>query len=103
MADSPAALILANVLTRDLDRRCATRIDVSGATYNLDEVLGANGRMVPRVRNPLWQNDLTAYLLSGQAAIVARARDDGLDPASKRALRRLSLLYRGPSVSVYGH
>lgn len=103
VADSPAVLILANVLTRDLDRHCATRIDVSGATYNLDEVVGSNGRMLPRVRNELWQKDLTTYLLSGQAAIVARSRDDGLDPTSKRALRRLSLLYRGPSVSVYGH
>ena len=103
VADSPAVLILANVLTRDLDRRCPTQIDVSGVTYNLDEVLGSNGRMMPRVRNGLWQKELTAYLLSGQAAIVARSRDDALDPASKRALRRLSLLYRGPSVSVYGH
>ncbi len=38
VADSPAVLILANVLTRDLDRRCPTRIDVSGVTYNLDAV-----------------------------------------------------------------
>jgi alpha-1,2-mannosyltransferase len=102
-ADSPAVLILAGVLTRDLDRHCPTRIDVSGATYNVDAVVGANGRMVPRARNRLWQDDLIAYLTSAQAAIVARPSSDGFDRASRSRLGRLTLLYRAHSVSVYGH
>ena len=100
-ADSPATLVLAGVLTRDLDRHCPTRIDVSGVTYNVDGIVGANGRLVPRRLNPVWQNDLMGYLLSAQAAIVTRAGADGLDARSAAELRRLKVLYRGPGVSVY--
>jgi hypothetical protein len=101
-ADAPGALALAGLLTRDLDRGCPTRIDVSGVTYNVDAVLGANGHNLPRVRDPLWQKDIIGYLQSGQAAIVTRSAADGLDRASVAALRRMPVLYRAPGVTVYG-
>ena len=101
-ADAPGALVLAGVLTRNLDRGCPTRIDVSGVTYNVDAVRGADGHNLPRVRDPLWQKDIIAYLESGQAAIVTRSAADGFDRASLAALRRLPVLYRAPGVTVYG-
>jgi alpha-1,2-mannosyltransferase len=101
VADSPGALVLANVLTRDLDRRCPTQIDVTGVTYNVAAVIGRDGRYVPRPKNSLWQRDLMNYLRSGQAAIVTRVAADGLDANSRRTLRRYGLLYRGPGVTVY--
>ncbi len=101
-ADSPGALVLAGVLTRDIDRGCPTRIDVSGVTYNVDRVVGPNGRSVPRSRNPLWQRDLMTYLLSGQAAITTRSAIDGLTRADLAVLARRGILYRGDGVTVYG-
>jgi alpha-1,2-mannosyltransferase len=100
-ADSPATLILSGVLTRDLQRHCGTRIDVSGGTYNVDSVRGPSGLEVPRVDNPLWQKDLLTYLLSAQAAIVARRHSDGLSKSSIAVLNRLPVLYRGSGITVY--
>jgi len=102
-SDAPGALALANVLTRNLDRGCPTRIDVSGDTYNSVRVVGSNGRSVPRIQNPLWQKDIISYLQSAQAAIVTRSAADGLDRASLAALRRLPVLYQADYVTVYGH
>jgi alpha-1,2-mannosyltransferase len=101
-ADSPGALVLAGVLTRDLDRGCPTRIDVSGVTYNRDRVVGPTGKTVPRSRNPLWQKDLMTYLLGAQAAITTRSAVDGLTRADLAVLARRGVLYRGNSVTVYG-
>ncbi|MDP9219698.1 MAG: glycosyltransferase 87 family protein [Actinomycetota bacterium] len=101
-ADSPAVLALAGVLTRNLDRGCPTRIDVSGVTYNVDRVVGSNGRSVPRARNSLWQRDVMAYLLSGQAAITTRSAVNGLSRTELRELARKGVLYRGNGITVYG-
>jgi hypothetical protein len=101
-SDSPGALVLAGVLTRNLARGCPTRIDVSGVTYNRDRVVGANGRTVPRSRNPLWQKDLMTYLLGAQAAITTRSAVDGLTRADLAELARRGVLYRGDGVTVYG-
>ncbi|MFL6101229.1 MAG: glycosyltransferase 87 family protein [Actinomycetales bacterium] len=100
-ADTPSSLILSGALSPDLARGCPTRIDVTGPTYNVDRVVGTDGRTVPRVRNPLWQRDILAYLRSGNAAMVTRSEADGFSEGTRRALRHLTLLYRGRDVTVY--
>jgi alpha-1,2-mannosyltransferase len=100
-SDSPGALALAGVLTRDLEWHCGTRIDVSGPTYNTEAEVSANGRSVPRIHNLRWQRDLMSYLMSGQAAIVTRKSADEMDPQSLAQLRRLRLLYHGDGLAVY--
>lgn len=101
-ADSPGALALAGVLTRDLERGCPTRIDVSGVTYTDAHLVGPDGMTVPRSRNPLWQKYLMTYLLSADAAITTRSAADGLTRADVAALSRKGILYRGHGVTVYG-
>jgi alpha-1,2-mannosyltransferase len=103
VADAPGSLVLAGVLTRDLERGCPTRIDVSGVTYNADAVRGKGGLLVSRIDNPVWQRDITQYLLSGQAAILSRSAADGLTPHSRAELRTMKVLYRSHEVTVYGH
>lgn len=100
-ADTPSSLILAGALSSDLARGCPTRIDVTGPTYNVDRVVGTDGRTLPRARNPLWQKDILAYLLSGNAAMVTRSEADGFSAGILRALRQLPVLYRGRDVTVY--
>ncbi len=87
MADSNMALINLDVLTRDLDNGCKNWVDVSGRTYGVDVLRRPNGRFYSRVRNPVWQRDLTQYLLSGDAVIVVRA-DTGISAATLKQLRR---------------
>ena len=94
-------LVTAGVLARDLAHGCPTRIDVTGSTYGVDRVVGPNGRTMPRALNPLWQKDILGYLLSGQAAMVARVEARGFSVATLRVLRRLPVLYRGRDVTVY--
>ncbi len=100
-ADAPAALVLSGVLSRDLRNGCPTRIDVTGATYNVDSVIGANGHEVSRRVNPLWQKDIVAYLLSGQAAIVVRPSGDELSRSSLAILHRLPVLYHARGITVW--
>ena len=75
-ADSPGALVVLDVLSRNERRGCATRIDVSGQTYAVGNRDSA-GRPVPRVRNHQWQEDAVAYLTSGSAAVIARQTGNG--------------------------
>jgi alpha-1,2-mannosyltransferase len=100
-ADTPSSLILAGVLSTDLARGCPTRIDVTGSTYNVDRVVGPDGRPLERARNPVWQRDILGYLLSGNAAMVTRLEAEGLSPGTRRTLRRLPILYRGANLTVY--
>lgn len=87
MADSNMALINLDVLTRDLDNGCTNWVDVSGRTYGIDALRRPNGRFYPRALNPVWQRDLTRYLLSGNAVIVVRA-ETGISAATLKRLRR---------------
>lgn len=91
-ADDPQTLAALDVLTRDLERGCALWPDVTGATYDRDAVRVA-GRPLPRRLDDVWQNDVTRYLLSGNAVIIHRAATD-LDPDSRRLVRSGRVLAR---------
>ncbi|MCC2333155.1 hypothetical protein LJN56_00830 [Cellulomonas sp. zg-Y908] len=84
-ADSPGALAVVDVLSRNEARGCDTRIDVSGQAYDVG-TRDQEGRHVPRVRNHRWQHDAVAYLTSGSAAVVARSTGNGFSDATLRGL-----------------
>jgi hypothetical protein len=75
-------LAAVDVLSRDLRRGCTVWPDVTGYTYDRDDVRDTEGRILPRVRNARWQRDLLEYLRSGQAVILGRA-GTGLSAASR--------------------
>jgi alpha-1,2-mannosyltransferase len=84
-SDSPGALALLNVLSRDEERGCDLPVDVSGRTYDIGN-RDQQGRPVPRDDNVLWQHYIVTYLTSGSAAVVTRTTGDALEPATARAL-----------------
>jgi len=88
-ADSPGALAVLDVLSRNEARGCETRIDVSGQVYDVG-TRDQEGRPVPRVRNQRWQHDAVTYLTSGSAAVVARTTGNGFSDATLRDLRTRS-------------
>jgi len=81
-ADDPTVLILADVLTRDLERGCRVWVDVSGLAYDRAGVRPADGQAPsPRADNAGWQQQVMGYLSSGDATMVVR-RATGLSAAS---------------------
>lgn len=90
MSDAPGALIGLRVLSRDLGHGCRNWIDVSGRTYGTDRT----GRGVARRANARWQRDLLAYLRSGDAIILVRARATGVDAHTMGEIRRGGVLVR---------
>jgi hypothetical protein len=99
MADDQQVLAALDVLSRDLERHCALWPDVTGYTYDRDAVR-AHGRPVPRTENDVWQDDVTRYLLSGDAVIVHRAAT-GLDPDSGRQVRSGRVLARAGTWTLH--
>jgi alpha-1,2-mannosyltransferase len=93
-ADSPAALIQMDVLSRDLERHCRVGIDVTGLTYDTASVRGPNGDPLPRRLNRPWQHALTDYLFSGDATILVLGDGDGLAPDTARTIEQLPVLLR---------
>ncbi|HYP43836.1 MAG TPA: glycosyltransferase 87 family protein [Propionibacteriaceae bacterium] len=68
-SDHPSALILMNVLSRNLERDCPLVVDLGGAAYHLP----SPGRgVVSRRKNPVWQRYALDYLSSGDTVILAR-------------------------------
>ena len=98
-ADSPGALALLDVLSRDEDRGCDVRIDVSGQTYDTGS-RDKDGRAVPRDRNQRWQSDAVQYLTSGSATVIVRGEGNGFSAATEKALRRGRTLVRIGGVRV---
>ncbi|MBO0900426.1 DUF2029 domain-containing protein [Cellulomonas sp. zg-ZUI22] len=92
-ADSPGVLAVLDVLSRDEERGCRTRVDVSGQTYVVGD-RDDRGRPVPRSRNSRWQDDAVAYLTSGTAAVLVRATGNGFDDATVERLHRQGTLVR---------
>jgi hypothetical protein len=102
MSDSPMALISLNALDRDLANGCPDWVDVTGRTYASDmTVHGPDGRPLPRVENGRWQQALADYLRSGQAVIVARAKDAGISGTTFNAIRGGGVLAAAGSDVIY--
>lgn len=101
-SDSPAALAVLDVLTPDLRAGCAVPVDVTGVTYDRDSVRQPNGRAVSRLRNPLWQRDLQAYLGGADVVVLSRAPRSMLDRRGMTELARRPLELRRTGVRVYG-
>ena len=94
-ADDPGTLIALNVLSRDLrDPTCAVWPDVTGWTYDPKDFSRApDGGMQLRRLNPRWQQDVLAFLESGDATIRTR-RGTGYSHASKRIVDSGAVLFR---------
>lgn len=84
-ADSPGALVLLDLMSRELDQGCSVAVDVTGISY--DHRVVARIGHVPRSRNPVYQQAISRYLDSGSAVVLVRGGADGLDKAT---LARLS-------------
>lgn len=94
-SDLTTTLIMTDVLSRDLARRCSVWPDVTGWQY---DPRGNDGR-VPRP----WPADDAVYQrlllrhLSGGAVVALTWRKDGLSDATRAALLTGRILYRGPA------
>jgi alpha-1,2-mannosyltransferase len=100
--DTPASLIAADMLARDLRHACPLIVDVTGLTYTEDKGDLANGPTGWARRHDLeWQHRLARYLLHSDAVIVQSGNPDGLDRATLARLGRDSLTVRSPHFAVY--
>jgi hypothetical protein len=100
-SDSPDALLLTDLYSRDLLRGCQVPVDLSGLTYGRDALPPrADGSSVPRSRNTRWQRDLLSYLMSGQSIFLLRPGDDGTDGAALRHLRVLPDIRKGRAFAL---
>jgi hypothetical protein len=100
-SDSPDALILTDLLSRNHLRGCQVPVDLSGLTYDRDALpLRPDGTSVPRSGNARWQRDLRSYLFSGQSIFVLRAQDDGSTGAAMRDVQALPELRKGRAYAL---
>jgi alpha-1,2-mannosyltransferase len=103
-SDSPDALLLTDLYSRDLQRGCRVPVDLSGLTYGRDALpLRRDGTSVPRSQNTRWQGDLLSYLLSGQSIFLLRPGDDGTGGVALRDLQGLPDLCRGRAFALLGN
>ncbi|WP_456847140.1 glycosyltransferase family 39 protein [Cellulomonas sp. P5_C6] len=98
-SDSPAALVLLDVYSRDLAQGCDVPVDLSGQTYD-EGSRDAQGRPVPRVDNQVWQRSALRYLTSGSATVLARGTGNGFDAETKEELRELTMVYHRHGVRL---
>lgn len=71
-SDDPAALVLTDVLQRNIDRGCPLVVDLGGYSYDLRP---AADQQVARSRNAQWQEFTLDYLASGRTTMIVRFRD----------------------------
>ena len=94
MADTPMALIELDALSRSFSSGCRDWVDITGRTY------GADHMNASRPRNTLWQHDIRAYLLSGNAFIFIRD-GTGLSARTRAELRARPVLARSGPFVIY--
>ena len=102
VADDPSALILMNVLSRDLSRGCPQPVDFTGQTYDRAAMSGSDGQRLPRIRNPRWQQMATEQLTAGSSTILARKGGAGLSRATKNRLDAMPVLAAGKGYVLLG-
>lgn len=102
-ADSPGALALAGVLSRDLDEGCELPVDLSGQAFDEGDRT-ADGTPVERWENVAFQQKATSYFAAGVATIIARGGPgDGFSGSTITAImegRRLAVDTRGVEIFV---
>jgi hypothetical protein len=87
-ADSAAALIAGDVLTRDLRDRCPLVVDVTGLTYNQDAGdLPGGPTPLARLRDAEWQRTVTRYFDGSGAVLLDQWHDDGLHASVLTGMR----------------
>jgi alpha-1,2-mannosyltransferase len=85
-ADSPVLLVETEALRRDLDGHCPLKLDPTGTSYDTDRNMGP-GIKPSRIHLPEYQQAMTEYYGSGDAALFARQRTgDGFSPATWSAI-----------------
>lgn len=91
-SDHPTALILMNVLSRNLDRGCPLVVDLGGASYDLPS---ADRGVAVRAKNKGFQSYALAYLRTGNTTILARfSRGVGLSKTSYRKVTSWPVVLR---------
>ncbi len=100
-ADSAAALVTADVLTRDLRNGCRLVVDVTGLTYDQDPGdLGAGPTPRERRRDLEWQASVARYFDGSGAVLLDQWRHDGLDGRLLAGLERRDVELGRPSYRV---
>ncbi|WP_425956757.1 hypothetical protein [Xylanimonas sp. McL0601] len=74
-SDSPGALVLLDLLSRELKSGCTVLVDLSGISYDR-RGRSATGP-VSRRSNRLYQEEAVDYLASGSSAVLVRGLGDG--------------------------
>jgi hypothetical protein len=101
-ADSTAALIATNVLSRDLRRGCPLALDVTGVTYDLDSSqLKSGSPYRARRGDPAWQQFLGSYVRGAEAFLVVQSPADGFGPQVRAVLNSQRVLLRARHLVVY--
>ena len=100
-ADSAAALVLADVLTRDLRDDCQVVVDVTGLTYDQDRGDLPSGRTPSaRRQDHEWQRSVDRYLSAADAVVLDQWRSDGLDARELARLEHRDLELGKPAYRV---
>lgn len=100
-ADSTAALVASDVLTRDLRRGCPVVVDVVGLPYDQDRGdLPQGATTAARRRDAEWQREVDRYLARGDAVLLERLGGDGLDPWVVSGLERRYRVGGSPAYRV---
>ncbi len=100
-ADSAAALVTADVLSRDLRDGCRLVVDVTGLTYDQDPGdLGAGPTPRERRRDLEWQASVARYFAGSGAVVLDQWRHDGLDARLLAGLERRDVELGKPSYRV---
>jgi hypothetical protein len=101
-ADSPALLVLTSAMRHNLEAGCPVVLDPTGISYDTDR-----GRRLPqstgnwRLNAPGYQAAMLEWYTSGDAALFARPKSDGLTAATQTAIeRRLPVERRRGIVTV---
>jgi hypothetical protein len=101
VTDLPMVPVLLDVLSRDLDRGCPLRVDVTGEEFDAYRERGPGGAAVDRSDNEAWQGLMQQYLTSGSSTVLARSQT-GLSATTQDRLATLPVLARVGPYTVLG-
>jgi hypothetical protein len=98
-SDHPSALILMNVLSRNLERGCQLVVDLGGASYHLPS---PDRGVVSRRKNAVFQVYALAYLRTGDTTILARFyKNFGLNAQSFQTVQDWPIVARAGRYALH--